>query len=72
MKLNLFSNTNIKEELIRTSTTPTELVFTGISFVSDEEIAKENLNQFDVDHLERDRIFHIDDIKKTCIDFRLR
>ena len=72
MKLKLFSNTNIKEELIRTNTTPTELVFTGISFVSNEEIAKENLNQFDVDLLVRDRIFHIDDIKKTCIDFRLR
>lgn len=72
MKLNLFSNTNIKEELIRTCTTPTDPVFTGNSFVSNEEIAEENLNQFDVDHLERNRIFHINDIKKTCIDFRLR
>ena len=33
MKLNLFSNTNIKEELIRTSTTPTELVFAGNGIV---------------------------------------
>tara|TARA_B110001452_G_scaffold24160_1_gene19148 strand:+ start:4885 stop:5568 length:684 start_codon:yes stop_codon:yes gene_type:complete len=72
MKLNLFSNTNIKEELIRTSTTPTDPAFIANSFVSNEEIAEENLNQFDVDHLERNRIFHIDDIKKTCIDFRLR
>ena len=72
MKLNLFSNTNIKEELIRTSTTPTELVFAGNGIIISDQIAEENLNQFDVDHLERDRIFHIDDIKKTCIDFRLR
>ena len=72
MKLNLFPNTNIKEELIRTSTTPTDPAFIANSFVSNEEIAEENLNQFDVDHLERNRIFHIDDIKKTCIDFRLR
>jgi hypothetical protein len=30
------------------------------------------LNQFNIDDLERDRIFHIEDIKKTCIDYRLR
>ncbi|MBT4904951.1 MAG: hypothetical protein HON57_07195 [Flavobacteriaceae bacterium] len=72
MKMNFFSNTNIKEELIRTSTTPTEIVFSGNGIVWSESSAKEKLNQFEVDHLERDRIFHIDDIRKTCIDFRLR
>ncbi|RAJ11884.1 hypothetical protein [Olleya aquimaris] len=31
-----------------------------------------NSNLFDIDKLEADRIFHIDSIKKTCIDYRLR
>ena len=29
-------------------------------------------NNFDFDKLDKDRIFHLDSIKKTCIDFRLR
>lgn len=29
-------------------------------------------NKFDLDKLESDRIYHISQIKKTCIDFRLR
>ncbi|WGD34192.1 hypothetical protein [Olleya sp. YS] len=33
---------------------------------------KGNSNLFDIDKLETDRIFHIDSIKKTCIDYRLR
>ena len=39
MKLNLFSNTNIKEELIRTSTTPTDPVFTVV-VVSTKKLQK--------------------------------
>ena len=30
------------------------------------------VNDFDFDLLETDRIYHIDQIKKTCIDYRLR
>ena len=32
----------------------------------------ETNNNFDFDKLDKDRIFHLDSIKKTCIDFRLR
>ena len=32
----------------------------------------ETNNSFDFDKLDKDRIFHLDSIKKTCIDFRLR
>jgi len=30
------------------------------------------LNSFDLDLLSKDRIYHIDEIKKVCIDYRLR
>ena len=37
--------------------------------------SKSNLNinlDFDPNKIESDRLFHIDDIKKICIDYRLR
>ena len=71
MKLNVFSGTNIEEELKRSKSITHELDLVLDVFDSDT-IADDNLNQFDADHLEQDRIFHIDNIKKTCIDFRLR
>ena len=30
------------------------------------------LNSFELDLLSKDRIYHIDEIKKVCIDYRLR
>ena len=30
------------------------------------------LNQFEFDHLDTSRIYHLDDIRKICIDYRLR
>ena len=33
---------------------------------------KKSLNHFDIDKVETDKIFHIDQIKKICIDYRLR
>ena len=71
MKLNVFSGTNIEEELKRNKSITYELDLVLDAFDSDT-IADDNLNQYDIDHLEQDRIFHIDNIKKTCIDFRLR
>ena len=33
---------------------------------------KDNINQFDFDQLSRNKIFHVDQIRKVCIDYRLR
>ena len=33
---------------------------------------KDNINQFDIDLLSPNKIFHIDQIRKVCIDYRLR
>lgn len=41
----------------------------------EENLAAEsstNANEFDLDLLETDKIFHIDQIKKVCIDYRFR
>lgn len=72
MKLMMFSRTNIEEELKRNNSIEKELDFLIGNSNSIEKTAKDQFNQFDVDLLEYDRIFHIDNIKKTCIDFRLR
>lgn len=37
-----------------------------------DTLAKETSNTFDFDQLETSRIYHIDQIKKICIDYRLR
>ncbi len=36
------------------------------------KISNEQSNQFNIDLLDSDKIFHIDSIKKTCIEYRLR
>ena len=42
------------------------------SFSVPKKSLRSKYNQFDFDQLETKRIFHLDTIKKTCIDYRLR
>jgi hypothetical protein len=39
---------------------------------SRQESSPESVNQFDFDHLDTARIYHLDHIRKICIDYRLR
>ena len=66
MDLKIFSNTNIEEQLKQIRSNDLNELF------SKNDLSQNELNQFNIDDLERDRIFHIEDIKKTCIDYRLR
>lgn len=56
----MFALTNIREELN---------VIREKSTLKNYELPK---NNFDIDKLDTNRIYHIDQIKKTCVDFRLR
>lgn len=56
----MFALTNIREELN---------VIREKSALKNYELPK---NNFDIDKLDTNRIYHIDQIKKTCVDFRLR
>ena len=66
MELKIFSDTNIEEQLKQIRSKDLNELF------SKTYLSKTKLNQFNIDDLERDRIFHVQDIKKTCIDYRLR
>ena len=66
MGLKIFSDTNIEEQLKQRRSKDLNELF------SKTYLSKTKLNQFNIDDLERDRIFHVQDIKKTCIDYRLR
>ena len=66
MGLKIFSDTNIEEQLKQIRSKDLNELF------SKTYLSKTKLNQFNIDDLERDRIFHVQDIKKTCIDYRLR
>lgn len=66
MDLKIFSNTNIEEQLRQIRSKDLNKLF------SKNDLSQNELNQFNIDDLERDRIFHIEDIKKICIDYRLR
>ena len=66
MELKIFSDTNIEEQLKQIRSKDLNELF------SKTDLSKTKLNQFNIDDLERDRIFHVQDIKKTCIDYRLR
>lgn len=37
-----------------------------------EEVDIDTVNEFNIDHLETHRIFHLDDIEKMCVQYRLR
>ena len=41
-------------------------------FLDQYSMNKNSTNNFDIDQLETHRIFHLDQIKKVCIDYRLR
>ena len=56
----MFALTNIREELN---------VIREKSSFKNHELPK---NNFDIDKLYTNRIYHVDQIKKTCVDFRLR
>ncbi len=54
-------------ELLRKDTEKEELIQTRLAGP-----AKQIQNNFDFEQLETDKIFHLDQIKKICIDYRLR
>ncbi len=72
MKLNVLSPTNIETELnrIRAEFSAHQNAVHQLS----QKLMDGNtsVNQFDFDQLEGKNIYHIDSIKKTCIDYRLR
>tara|TARA_B100001093_G_C26479370_1_gene864153 strand:- start:66 stop:701 length:636 start_codon:yes stop_codon:yes gene_type:complete len=56
----MFTQTDISQELNK------------VRAVDHAPFTSSTLNNFNLDKLESDRIYHISQIKKTCIDFRLR
>lgn len=69
MMMNFFPPTNISEKL----TSAQEQQGIDIVHAINELIAPpSSVNTFDFEALETERIFHIESIKSTCIDFRLR
>ena len=66
----MMKRTNILNELNKVNPVITEKTNfqTILGIISSESKS----NNFDFDKLERNRIFHLNSIKKTCIDFRLR
>ena len=86
MELN-FPRTNIEQQLlkVRNKNTPEEKIINEVKLILAEtdardetiqqELQQENssgYNDFDFDLLETHRIFHLDDIYKICVDYRLR
>ena len=67
----MIRKTNLLKELSKVNPIITEETNfqTILELVSSKS---ETNNNFDFDKLDKDRIFHLDSIKKTCIDFRLR
>ena len=66
----MMKRTNILNELIKANPVITEK--TNFQTILGIISSKSKSNNFDFDKLERNRIFHLNSIKKTCIDFRLR
>lgn len=86
MELN-FPRTDIEQQLlkVRNKNTPEEKIINEVKLILAEtdardetiqqELQQENssgYNDFDFDLLETHRIFHLDDIYKICVDYRLR
>ena len=73
MKLNPLHPTNL-ETVLKTAVTTerqTEVFLDNVQLWLSEERYSKN-NQFDFDQLDTENIFHIDEIKNVCIDYRLR
>ena len=66
----MMKRTNILNELSKVNPVITEK--TNFQTILGIISSKSKSNNFDFDKLERNRIFHLNSIKKTCIDFRLR
>ena len=66
----LFPPTQIDRILEEVRQKRTPIRFNGSEY--DPTISMQTSNNFDFDQLESDRIFHLDQIKKVCIDYRLR
>jgi len=86
MELN-FPRTNIEQQLlkVRNKSTTEEKIINEVRLIlaetdaRDETIQQElqqgnssGYNHFDFDLMETDRIFHLDDIYKICVNYRLR
>ncbi len=83
----IFQRTNIQEKLskLRDKAILEERILKDVYEILKQETEKEqkiadklaapsniNSNSFDFNALETDRIFHVDQLKKICIDYRLR
>ncbi|NER13355.1 hypothetical protein GWK08_07895 [Leptobacterium flavescens] len=81
----LFKRVNIEEKLSRVRRTSDPEILKQVDKILAEDNAREErifntlgsgkdgiINDFDIDLLESDRIYHISHIKKICIDYRLR
>lgn len=72
MMLNLLSKTNLEEVLNKTRSK----VRTSQNSLSFEQLIDalyiKTQNSFDFDQLESHRIYHLDQIREVCIDYRLR
>lgn len=71
MMKNIFSPTNIETALGETKATTvnTSDVANLLKGITPQH---QSVNNFNFDALETDRIYHIDTIKKVCVDYRLR
>lgn len=71
MRMNMIRKTNLLDELSKVNPLITEEsnFQTILGLVASKPKSR---NNFDFDKLDKDRIFHINSIKKICIDFRLR
>lgn len=83
----LLSRTNIHTKLLRErdkNTSDTDILEQVARIFEEDQLretnilqtlqgtAKDSLNNFDIDLLERDNIFHIKQIEKICVNYRLR
>ncbi|WP_439153383.1 hypothetical protein [Winogradskyella sp.] len=83
----LLKKTNIEERLqrLKTKETSEDFILKNVQNILEEDNRKDNVvlkilssntpsdtNNFEFDLLETDHIYHIDQIKKICIDYRLR
>tara|TARA_B100001250_G_scaffold406186_1_gene424821 strand:- start:965 stop:1639 length:675 start_codon:yes stop_codon:yes gene_type:complete len=68
IKYKVFKKTNVQEALDKERNQEFNLILQGL--LKDLEIKKKNT--FNIKLLDRNRIYHINQIKKVCIDYRLR
>lgn len=72
MSLNILPKTNLEQVLSRTRAKEqdTDTVDTLANLLASLKV--KTINNFDFDQLETHKIYHLDQIKKVCIDYRLR